>query len=180
MSMPRRSVNFQTVRLRAGSHHSPEEGACVMELASMLAGEPFSDCPDCVCPVVAAVLRRINDLVGDGEREELRSYASQAIGTRAGALVEDARIEHCLAWVRSRRRRVPLLGISAPVLLWDSRAKRDRLTACMVALEPHLRRRRGRSQELFALVDDLLAIGSASRSKQTPQRQEVDHERHFA
>ena len=34
-------VNHQTVQLKAGRHRSPEEGACVMELESMLAGERF-------------------------------------------------------------------------------------------------------------------------------------------
>jgi len=38
-------VTHQTIRLSRGKHSSPEEGACVMELASMLAGEPFSDHP---------------------------------------------------------------------------------------------------------------------------------------
>jgi hypothetical protein len=35
MSVP----NHQTIKLSKGKHTSPEEGACVMELASMLAGE---------------------------------------------------------------------------------------------------------------------------------------------
>ena len=47
----------QTVRLSRGKHASPRSGACVMELASMLAGEPFSDRPDCACPVIGAFLR---------------------------------------------------------------------------------------------------------------------------
>ena len=33
-------VTHQTVRLTTGKHTSPSDGACVMELASMLAGEP--------------------------------------------------------------------------------------------------------------------------------------------
>jgi hypothetical protein len=37
-----RQVTYQTVSLGASRHESPEEGACVMELASMLAGEPFT------------------------------------------------------------------------------------------------------------------------------------------
>ncbi len=37
-----RQPNYQTVKLSRGKHSSPEYGACVMELASMLAGEPFS------------------------------------------------------------------------------------------------------------------------------------------
>ena len=38
-------VSHQTIKLSRGRHSSPEHGACVMELASMLAGEGFSDHP---------------------------------------------------------------------------------------------------------------------------------------
>jgi hypothetical protein len=51
----------QTVELSRGSHSSPEEGACVMELASMLAGERFSDHPKSVCRVIAGFLRAYYD-----------------------------------------------------------------------------------------------------------------------
>ena len=36
-------VRHQTIKLSRGWHDSPDEGACVMELASMPAGEEFSD-----------------------------------------------------------------------------------------------------------------------------------------
>ena len=38
-------VSHQTIRLAKGKHQSAEQGACVMELASMLACEPFTDHP---------------------------------------------------------------------------------------------------------------------------------------
>ena len=38
-------VSYQTIKFSKGKHAYPEEGACVMELASMLAGEPFTDHP---------------------------------------------------------------------------------------------------------------------------------------
>ena len=50
-------VSYQTIKLSTGKHSSPEAGACVMELASMLAGEPFSDHPESVCPVIGSFLR---------------------------------------------------------------------------------------------------------------------------
>ena len=56
------SVSYQTIKLSTGRHSSPEVGACVMELASMLAGEPFTDQPESVCPVIASFLRAYNDL----------------------------------------------------------------------------------------------------------------------
>ena len=59
------TTTFQTVRLARGRHQSPDQGACVMELASMLAGERFSDQPRTVCPVIAGFLRAYNDILDD-------------------------------------------------------------------------------------------------------------------
>jgi hypothetical protein len=58
-------VSHQVVELKAGKHASPEKGACVVELASMLAGERFSDHPRSVCPVIASFMRALNDELGD-------------------------------------------------------------------------------------------------------------------
>lgn len=87
----------QTVRIGRGAHRSADEGACVVELSSMLAGEPFSDRPDCVCPVVAGFLRAINDRVPYATRQRLYPYAARAVGTRGGREVERARRDLCLA-----------------------------------------------------------------------------------
>jgi hypothetical protein len=94
MSQP--TVSHQTVRLSRGKHQSPEAGACVMELVSMLAGEPFSDRPHTACPVIGAFLRSYNDAVDDERRQDLYRCAAEVIGTRASADVERARMERCL------------------------------------------------------------------------------------
>jgi hypothetical protein len=64
-------INHQTIKLGKGKHNSPEEGACMMELASMLAGEPFSDHPHSVCPVIGSFLRTYNDSIDDQRRQDL-------------------------------------------------------------------------------------------------------------
>ena len=74
--------SFQTVQLSGGRHASPREGACVMELASMLAGERFSDHPRAVCPVIAMVLRAYNDGIDKERRQDLYTYAAGVVGTR--------------------------------------------------------------------------------------------------
>jgi len=56
-------VSYQTIKLSKGKHSSPEDGACVMELASMLAGEAFmgrehAAHPADVVPAFAAPRRR--------------------------------------------------------------------------------------------------------------------------
>jgi hypothetical protein len=61
----------QTVRLSAGSHAAPDDCACVLELASMLNGEPFSDRPPSVCPALREFLQGYNDGLPDDLRQEL-------------------------------------------------------------------------------------------------------------
>jgi hypothetical protein len=90
--------SHQTVRLGKGKHHSPDQGACVMELASMLAGEPFSDHPHSVSRPIAAFLRRYNDLLDDRRRQDLYPYASAVVGTVADVETEDERVSRLLGW----------------------------------------------------------------------------------
>jgi len=115
-------VTHQTIQLSKGKHSSPEEGACVMELASMLAGEPFSDHPRSVCPVIAAVMRRYNDALDDWRRQDLYAYAARVVGSRGSARLERMRTDYLRTWIseRSTRRRHRwlrpgyLLGVAEP------------------------------------------------------------------
>src|SRR3954469_3244967 len=111
---------FQTVRLAKGRHDSPDRGACVMELASMLAGDRFTDHPRDVCPVIAGFLRSYNDLLPDGRHDELYAYASLAVGTAAPRSVRLRRARRVLAWgeraARRPRRRHRVLVHLQP---WD-------------------------------------------------------------
>ena len=82
--------SYQTIQLQSGSHFGPEGGACVMELASMLAGEPFTDHPRSVSKPLAALLRGYNDALDDTRRQTLKPYASACVGT-AGSRAADRR-----------------------------------------------------------------------------------------
>ena len=99
------SVSYQTIKLSTGRHSSPEVGACVMELASMLAGEPFTDQPESVCPVIASFLRAYNDLVDDSRRQDLYAYASKVVGSTRSAAVQRARADRLAAWALEMRQR---------------------------------------------------------------------------
>jgi hypothetical protein len=70
-----------TLRLAHGGHDSPRDGVCVVELASLLAGERFSDRPDCVDRVIGGYLRSLNDRVSHAERQRLLPYAERAVGS---------------------------------------------------------------------------------------------------
>jgi len=93
-----------------GRHSSAENGACVMEVASMLAGEPFTDEPNSVCPVIAEFLRTYNDQVDDERRQDLYAYAALVVGTREDAPLERRRADLCMEWwlARSSARRLQL------------------------------------------------------------------------
>ncbi len=101
------TATYQTVKLSAGRHPGPHLGACVMELASMLAEEPFTDRPVTISPVLGALLRTYNDGLDDARRQHLYPLASLIVGTHAGRSVEDERASRCLAFARS-------LGASVP------------------------------------------------------------------
>jgi hypothetical protein len=114
-----RPSHHQTVRLGAGRHGGPGGSVCVMELASMLAGERFSDHPRSVCPTLSALLRAYNDALGEEDRQKLYHYASEAVGTRDSYELQESRARFALAWTRSRqygRRR-----------WWAARIRREQL-----------------------------------------------------
>src|SRR5579875_2144644 len=98
-------ATYQTVKLSKGKHITPEDGACVMELASLLAGEPFNDHPACACPVIGSFLRAYNDSIDDGRRQDLYEYASRIVGSRASGAVQRERAERLAEWELELRRR---------------------------------------------------------------------------
>src|SRR5919205_1231168 len=73
--------------LQRGRHRRPEEGACVMEYVSVLAGCSFSDHPRCTHPALATLARLVNDWIDDDRaRSELARLAPDLIGTGTGDL----------------------------------------------------------------------------------------------
>jgi hypothetical protein len=78
-----------------------------MELASMLADEPFSDRPETASPVIAAFLRTYNDHLDDELRQDLLPLAALIVGTAGGRPLEDERASRCLAFAESLGYRVP-------------------------------------------------------------------------
>ncbi len=75
----RRSPDLMPV-LSRGKHRNPRKGACFMELAGFLAGEPWSDHPACTHPLLASLARDVNDHVGDHARTRLAPHIPEVIG----------------------------------------------------------------------------------------------------
>jgi hypothetical protein len=129
-----------------------------MELASLLAGEQFSDHPKSVCPIIAAFLRGYNDAVDEERRQDLYRYAAEVVGSRAGAEVIRARTAHVTERVRALRgphRRWPVLSFLLGVRVEPS--LQSDLSFAVRALSD--RGQQGHSEAL-TLVDELLAIGA--------------------
>ena len=61
--------------LQAGAHLVPEDGSCLMEYVSVLAGAPFSDHPACTDPTLAELARLVNDAISDAGRGSLAHVA---------------------------------------------------------------------------------------------------------
>jgi len=69
-------------QLSRGKHRSAKTGACFMEFASYLAGEPWSDSPQCTDPLLAHLARGVNDQLPDARRGEIAPEIPRVIGLR--------------------------------------------------------------------------------------------------
>jgi hypothetical protein len=170
------------VRLSPGAHTSPREGVCVVEMASLIAGEEFGDRPRCVCPVIGAFLRGLNDRAPHGERQRLMPYASRIVGSRGDRKVTRRRRDMCLNWagadlhggavrrllsrVAIRVRMAVFCGLGVAVRANDGAGD----FAARVALA------RRDAIGAFELLDNLLAVGAL----QVPERSSdpANHIRH--
>jgi hypothetical protein len=155
-------VSHQTIKLSKGKHSSPQDGACVMELASMLAGERFTDHPETVSPAIGSFHRAYNDAAEDAQRQDLYEYASKVVGSRGSDEVERARAERLMEWAAARRT-VQWTRLLPPRL----RALKDKRRPSIDASGTHavhaIRRHTPESHAAaLALIDELLAIGGSA------------------
>jgi hypothetical protein len=152
------TVSHQTIKLSKGKHSSPEDGACVMELASMLAGEAFTDHPACVCPAIGSFLRAYNDSLGDERRQDLYEYASRVVGTHGSSALERVRAERLIAWASARRPR-PWARLLPERWRAGAPGRRPSIDAAGTHAVHSIRRHTDESHvAALALVDELLAM----------------------
>lgn len=72
--------------------HTPHYRACLMEVASLLAGEEWTDQPACVHPLIAAMSRRLNDHLGTKDRQALLALLPTLMGTPQPADTREAEV----------------------------------------------------------------------------------------
>jgi hypothetical protein len=156
-------TSHQTVILGRGRHSDPSKGACVMELASMLAGERFSDHPRSVCPVIGRYLRALNDGLDDERRQGLYALAAAVVGTSGGRRERARRRALC------RRRNHELRSASSRTDRFFATLLRDEAAeACASAyLESE------RYDEALAFASDLIGSDRGDESLHGPRERVV-------
>jgi hypothetical protein len=95
---PDRLKILDSIELSVGSHQSLTQGACVMELVAYIAGQPWSDHPPCVSPVLGAFLRSWNDALDDATRQRLKDYIPRLIGTAGSPEIDERRAWMATDW----------------------------------------------------------------------------------
>jgi hypothetical protein len=71
----------------------------VMEAVAYVAGEPFSDHPECASPVITSFLVSWNDAMNDVDRQMLKPYIVRVVGTRTGKRHEEQRAWMLTDWL---------------------------------------------------------------------------------
>lgn len=102
--------------LSRGKHRNPRRGACFMEMASVLAGEPWSDSPRCTHPLLAQLARMVNDFTTDARRGRLAPHIPSIIGVHGGGLAWEVSMTAAVAveaipQVPARFQRVLAVGL---------------------------------------------------------------------
>lgn len=132
-----------------------------MELASMVAGECFSDRPRSVSPVIASFLRGYNDLVDDDRRQDLIRFASDAVGTAGPDPLELARIERLVRWADERWGEGPRPVALGPFgASWAQRVPpTDADSAGIYAIRSIHKNSRRVHGQVLELLDELIEMG---------------------
>ena len=96
---PDRAHWLDELTLASGSHRDATPGQwCLMEATAYLAGEPWSDHPACVSPVLGAYGRGLNDAWDDVQRQKLVPFIPRLLGT-ADDGQDEARSYLALDWL---------------------------------------------------------------------------------
>ncbi len=100
----------EIVNLDVGAHHNFSAGACMLEAVAYVTRSPWSDHPDCVCPVLGAFLRAWNDGLPDEQRNSIllpliprviNTRGSEKLAERRALMAADWLVRtHTPAWLR--------------------------------------------------------------------------------
>lgn len=91
-------LDLDTLTLAAG-YHDPGDEMCVMEAVAFIAGEEWTDSPECASPVIGAFMRTWNDALDDDDRQELKRHIPRLVGSKGTPEQEDLRGWMALDWL---------------------------------------------------------------------------------
>jgi hypothetical protein len=96
------TLDLDKLHLESGNHSGRSRGGkptvCLMEAVAWAAGEDHSDMPDCVSPVLRNFGVRLNDTLPDDQRQQLKRFIPDLIGTRHDGH-DDARTALAKRWL---------------------------------------------------------------------------------
>ena len=92
------TINLDTLQLAKGGHDDRDGDLCLLEAAAMMAGEPHSDHPVCVSPILGTFGRDLNDRLDDTKRQLLKPLIPAMLGT-AGDGLDEVRGYLALDWL---------------------------------------------------------------------------------
>ena len=118
---------LEQITTLARGKHDEGEAMCAMEAVAWLAGEPWSDAPQCVSLVIAAFMRSWNDALPDADRARLLlPLLPDVIGTRTTDADDETRAWMATDW---------LVRVNAPAWL-DLKPSLEAHAAALRALPP--------------------------------------------
>src|SRR5207342_3207074 len=95
-----RLAQLDGINLKPGAHNDFRDGICLLEAVAYVAGEPWTDHPSCVDPVLGAFGRAWNDGLPDDETRDrlLKPFIPRLIGTAASPDIQDQRAFMAADW----------------------------------------------------------------------------------
>jgi hypothetical protein len=114
-------IDLKKLVLKSGSH-LPDGEFCVMEAVAYVAGEKWSDSPECASPSISGFLRCWNDGMNDEDRQMLKPFIPKLVNSRGSDDLEQRR--YMLAFNWAIREMVPS-WLDAAMLHREASALRD-------------------------------------------------------
>jgi hypothetical protein len=98
------TLDLDALVLKSGGHSAPSEptsapDACVMEAVAYVAGERWSDHPQCASPVLTSFLIGLNDRWSHDDRQLLKPFIPRLVGTRTTSADEETRRLMIVDWL---------------------------------------------------------------------------------
>ncbi len=93
-------IDLATIHLQTGGHATPgPDTVCLLEAVAWFAGEPHTDQPKCVSPVLGAFGRSWNDALDDATWQRLVPYIPRLVGTAGDPEADQRRAWLATDWL---------------------------------------------------------------------------------